>query len=138
MDNTPAVTQFTLNSPPAVGRCTVSCRQQACSEQGLAMQAERRHAAEAAAETEAAAHAEASRLVLEKQLQQESDLQQVIALQTYLAYTHLVCATPDLLRLYLPGLCKACLQVVDNRPRKGLCLCCQDHYSQSNHWPLLG
>ncbi len=43
----------------------------------VCVQAERRRAAEAAAEMEAAARAEAARLVLEKQLQQEADLQQV-------------------------------------------------------------
>ncbi len=43
----------------------------------VCVQAERRRAAEAAAEIEAAARAEAARLVLEKQLQQEADLQQV-------------------------------------------------------------
>lgn len=43
----------------------------------MSMQAGRRRAAEAAAESEAAARAEATRLVLEKQLQQEADLQQV-------------------------------------------------------------
>lgn len=43
----------------------------------VCVQAERRRAAETAAEVEAAARAEAARLVLEKQLQQEADLQQV-------------------------------------------------------------
>lgn len=45
--------------------------------QAQMLQAERRRAAEAAAETEAAARAEAMKLVLEKQLQQEAGLQQV-------------------------------------------------------------
>ena len=54
------------------------CKQQLvlCMYVCMCVQAERRRAAEVAAETEAAARAEASRLVLEKQLQQEADLQQ--------------------------------------------------------------
>lgn len=106
------------------------------------MQADRRRAAEAAAETEAAAHAEASRLVLEKQLQQESDLQQVIALPLH----NIPCLlspclhNPDLQRftLFIHLACAklACrLLTID---RKGLCLCCQYHRRGSNHWPLVG
>lgn len=74
----------------------------------LGMQAERRRAAEAAAETEAAAHAQARRLVLEKQLQQESDLQQVTTMPTHaclLACLHTLPACPWYTRmLILTGL----------------------------------